>query len=122
MSLALQISLEHRVVLTSESLDGNGALLAKVIRCSLGEWPLDQGLGGYDLVGSGFAHVVCLGHDWIREVDLDVGISPLWLKKGLEFFLINPNVSAFLCLLDGRWASLEEHALRDGVGTRLLQV
>ena len=122
MSLALQISLEHRVVLTRESLDGNGALLAKVISCSLREWPLDQGLGGDNLVRSGFAHVVCLGHDWIREVDLDVGVSPLWLEKGLELLLVNPNVSAFLCLLDSRRASFEENALRDGVCTRLLQV
>lgn len=41
VELLLEICLEHRVVLASERFDGDSALLAEIVRCSLRERPLD---------------------------------------------------------------------------------
>ena len=68
------------MVFTSESFDCDCALFAEVISRSFGERPLDESLGGNDLLRSRLANVLSLWNHRVREIDLEVNICFLWLK------------------------------------------
>ena len=105
------------MVLASQSFDGNRTLFAEIVGCSLGEGPLDESLCGDDLVG---AWLVCVAGGWddrVREIDLNVDVSPLGFKERFVFFLIDPHIATFLSFFDCRCASLKENALGDCIGS-----
>ena len=110
------------MVLAGEGLDCNRTLLSKVIRCSLGEGPLDECFGGDDFVGAWLVGVACGRDDRAGEIDLNEDVSSLRFKERLDFFLVDPDIAALLGLLDSWCASLQENALGCLVGARLTQV
>lgn len=122
LGLLFEITSKHLVVLASQSLNCYDALLAEVIGGCLGEGPLDQRLGGDDLIRVRLISRARLRHDGVRQGDLEVDVGALGLEQSISLFLIDPDLAVLLSLLVGGGTCLEENATSAVVGTRLGQV
>ena len=96
------------MVFSGKSFDSDGALLAKIVGGSLRERPFYKCFGGNNFFRGWLLRGSCLGHNRVLQINLEVNISALGLKDGVKLFLINPDVSTFLCFFNRSWASFKE--------------